>query len=732
MIPAKDRNGTVEVGGMSQKRLRAGASMLALASASALMVGSAPAQEARPRPSINLFGETGLIDMPTAESQPDGQITLSYSQFANSSRRNFTFQILPRLSGTLRYSTIEDAGRPNDPEFELNDRSFDFRLQLLKESGWVPSVAVGLRDFLGTGVYSAEYVVATKTVAEDFSATLGIGWGRLSGVGGFENPFCALAESWCTRDTDYGEGGTPLWGAFFHGEDAALFGGVEWRATDRFTLKVEYSPDEYVREQQSPTSDFKRKSSVNFGAEYRWLEGVTVGAYYMYGDAVGFNVVVSGNPLRPLAPQDLGAGPLPVNPRAADAPRGTAWTTNPAALDQLATALAEALDAEGIQLEGMEVQGDTVSVDVTNRRYNQDPRAIGRTARVLQVGMPASIETFRITPVLGGVRTTTVTIDRSQYEAQVSRFDAGEQSWQTVGIEGAAPSLSRQGWRREAYPDFDWSIAPAPYLFLLTPSDPIRLGINLDLAGTLSFAPGLSTTGRLSQPLINVPDDPGPSETELPPVRSDTPRYFAGYDPKLAQLTVDYLFKLNENTYGRASAGYLERMFAGVGGEVLWKPVDQSWGLGADINYVWQRDFDSLGFGFYDYDVVTGQASLYWDTGWYGMEVELDAGRYLAGDWGGTFQLTRRFANGWAVGAYFTLTNVTSEDFGEGSFNKGVAIEIPFRWTVPFETRQTRALALTSVSRDGGARLDISNRLYPIVRDFDRGHLAQNWGSFWQ
>ena len=77
-------------------------------------------------------------------------------------------------------------------------------------------------------------------------------------------------------------------------------------------------------------------ASANFGAEYRWLEGVTVGAYYMYGDAVGFNVVVSGNPLHPVAPQDLGAGPLPVNPRAPDAPRGTAWTTNTAALDQLA------------------------------------------------------------------------------------------------------------------------------------------------------------------------------------------------------------------------------------------------------------------------------------------------------------------------------------------------------------------------------------------------------------
>ena len=85
--------------------------MLALASASALVVGSsARRRKPRPRPSINLYGETGLIDMPTAQSQPDGQITASYSQFGDTSRRNFTFQILPRLSGTLRYSTIKNWG----------------------------------------------------------------------------------------------------------------------------------------------------------------------------------------------------------------------------------------------------------------------------------------------------------------------------------------------------------------------------------------------------------------------------------------------------------------------------------------------------------------------------------------------------------------------------------------------------------------------------------------------
>src|SRR5690606_39207047 len=115
-------------------------------------------------------------------------------------------------------------------------------------------------------------------------------------------------------------------------------------------------------------------------------------------------------------------------------PRGTGWAQNTSARDQLALALAEALRAEGIQLEEMQVTGTTVEVGVTNRRFNQDPRAIGRTARVLAIGMPASVETFRITPMLGGLRTTTIEIDRSEFEAQVDRPDAGQRSWETVGL----------------------------------------------------------------------------------------------------------------------------------------------------------------------------------------------------------------------------------------------------------------------------------------------------------
>src|SRR6476661_5445295 len=79
--------------------------------------------------------------------------------------------------------------------------------------------------------------------------------------------------------------------------------------------------------------------------------------------------------------------------------------------------------------------------------------------------------------------------------------------------------------------------------------------------------------------------------------------------------------------------------------------------------WVAQRDFDSpFGFGYYDYNVVTGHATLYWNTGWNGFEAQFSAGRYLAGDWGGTVAVQRTFANGWSLGAYATKTDVTSDE----------------------------------------------------------------------
>ena len=61
---------------------------------------------------------------------------------------------------------------------------------------------MGLRDFIGTGLYSGEYLVATKNIGSRVKLTAGIGWGRLSGENNFENIFGRANRA--SRSTGFG------------------------------------------------------------------------------------------------------------------------------------------------------------------------------------------------------------------------------------------------------------------------------------------------------------------------------------------------------------------------------------------------------------------------------------------------------------------------------------------------------------------------------------------------
>ena len=175
-------------------------------------------------PSRNMFGMTGLIELPTAEFQPDGEISLTVGYFGDFLRNTLAVTILPGVEVSFRYSVIDnffdraDGGR-------LFDRSFDIKIRLIKEGRYWPAVAIGLQDFLGTGIYSGEYVVATKHFGPDFVVTAGVGWGRFAGRNGFYNPVRAITDRADDRAGFEGEGGTPNFGRYFQGPEVSLFGG---------------------------------------------------------------------------------------------------------------------------------------------------------------------------------------------------------------------------------------------------------------------------------------------------------------------------------------------------------------------------------------------------------------------------------------------------------------------------------------------------------------------------
>ncbi|MDA9567538.1 YjbH domain-containing protein, partial [Planktomarina temperata] len=54
---------------------------------------------AEPRVTYNAYGMPGLVDMPSAQSAPDAELSFSVSQSGESLRNTLTFQIAPRLTG---------------------------------------------------------------------------------------------------------------------------------------------------------------------------------------------------------------------------------------------------------------------------------------------------------------------------------------------------------------------------------------------------------------------------------------------------------------------------------------------------------------------------------------------------------------------------------------------------------------------------------------------------------
>jgi hypothetical protein len=711
------------------------------------LVGAAPAR-AEQTGSLNLYGATGLIDMPSGEAQPDGQLSISTGVFGPISRTTLSFQVTPRLSASFRFLGIRqwnDAFCPPDcggiNQFETYyDRSFDLRYQVFTEGRYRPAVTVGLQDFAGTGVLSGEYVAATKTLAPGLKVTAGLGWGRLGSYGGIGSPFGDRPP------VDIGFGGEFNADTWFRGP-AAPFGGIEWQVNDRLNLKAEYSSDAYEEEAER-RGTFRRRSPLNFGAEYQVNDGLRLGAYSMYGSEFGVVAHLTLNPRKFPGGGTAEGAPLPVRSRGAEG-----WSTgtvkDTGSLAKMTADLAKLLAEDGIRVEGLSADGHVAELRIRNTAIHAGPQAIGRSARAMTRVLPPSVEVFRIVPVVNGMGTSAITMRRTDLEALEHDVDGAEAMRVTAQVRAAGPQLSDSLRDSTLYPAFSWSIAPYNRVRFFDQTDPFKIDVGLRGTVRYEIRPGLTLQGSVTQKLAGNLDDrpPIPERGGLQPVRSAIYFYDRDGTTALETLTLAWNGKLGRDLYGRVTVGYLERMFGGISTEVLWKPVNSRLAFGAELNYVAQRSPDQ-DFGFdlpaemYEtdagpaagpssYRVATGHVSAYYQMK-NGFNLQLDVGRYLAGDVGATISIDREFANGWRIGAFATKTNVSAEEFGSGSFDKGIRLEIPFAWVLGKPTRRSTTTVIRPFGRDGGARLEVDGRLYEQVRDYHTPQLDRQWGRFWK
>ncbi len=697
---------------------------------SALLVGwtsSAAAQSDMPT-TMNFYGTPGVIDMPGATMRPDGDVSVTVSHFAGMTRSTLSFQITPRMSGSFRYIGLQDWDFGG---FETYfDRSFDISYQLFTEGRIRPALTLGLRDFVGTGIYASEYIVASKSFGDDVRVTAGIGWGRLGSYGSIGAPFSETREGF---DGGTDRGGRLSYDSWFRG-DAAPFGGVEWRVNDKVTLKAEYSSDNYDTE-AGARGIFDRSSPFNFGVEYKAYDALTIGAYSLYGSEFGIMAHVGLNPRKPATPFRA-PPPDPVLPRVDPQENPDAWTTGWAeniegSAPVIRDALEPVLRKSGLRLVSLDLQATRVELRYRNQRYFAEANAIGRAARALAQILPPSVETFDLVPVQGDIAVARYTLQRSDLERLETHPDAANAllTVTSIGEPKAAPGPDAIE-SATPRPRFSWAVEPYILPTYFDPDAPVRADAGIRARASYRFAPGLTGYASVRKKLVgNRGDSRRLSNSVLPRVRTDVILYAREGDPALERLYLDYRARLGGSLYGRVAAGYFEEMFGGVAAELLWKPVNSRLGFGAEIAHVMQRDYD-VRFTFQDYDITTGHLSAYYDFG-NGFHGQLDAGRYLAGDLGSTLTLTREFSNGWRLGAFATFTDVSFDDFGEGSFDKGIILSVPVNWMLGRPNKSSYGTIIRPIQRDGGARLALPNRLYGSVRRAHRQDVVETWGRVW-
>ncbi|WGW04630.1 YjbH domain-containing protein [Tropicibacter oceani] len=711
-------------------RHRARLNGLGLVMASGLAGSAAMAQDAPFVPSHNLFGVPGLVDMPTGEVDPDATIAATMAQIGDTRRTTISFQITPRLSGTFRYSGIGSFRHPDSVNGVFYDRSFDLRYQLLKEGDIMPSVVVGFQDLIGTGLYGGEYLVATKSVAPGLKLTGGLGWGRLGSYNSF-------GTTGTRPNVVLGRGGVPTYDRWFRGPVAG-FGGLSYAPNANWNFSLEYSSDNYNIE--TARGNMSKDSPWNFGIDYRFRSGSQLSLYHFNGNEVGAQFTLVMNPKTFGVGGGIEQASFPVKVRPAGSASDLGWIGNTAVIDSANQELRALAAKDGLHVEGLTLEANRATVRLVNPRYGAPSQAIGRTARAMSRTLPASVEEFVIVPVESGMAMSAVVMRRSDLERL--EHEGAEQMLARTSIVdayGRLPELDPG-----LYPKFSWAFGPYAAISLFDPDNPLGLEVGLRANADWQVAPNIILSGAVTKELGNNSGDKiRVDKSNLPRVRTDRAQYATQGDPAIKYLQVAMYGRPGRNLYSRLTLGYLESMYAGASGEVLWKPVNSRFALGAELNYVMRRDYDQL-FGLQsmtttdpvtgikrDIPNLNGHLSAYYSFG-NGFHGQLDVGRYLAGDYGATIALDREFANGWRIGAYATKTNASFEDFGEGSFDKGLRFTIPIASFIGTPTRKNDSFTLQSLTRDGGARLSVRGRLYDQVRDYHEPDVVNSWGRFWR
>ncbi|MBE4160125.1 YjbH domain-containing protein [Vibrio parahaemolyticus] len=681
------------------------------------------------QPSQSDFGGVGLMQIPTGRMAPEGEFNFSVTGSDEYLFYNVTLQLMPWLETTIRYTRVHDLPYSSsfpDVDNEYTDKGIDFKFRLWEESEYMPEIALGVRDFAGTGLFDAEFIAATKRYSNSklgtFDFTLGMGWGYLGTRDTVTNPFCKASDKFCDRPSEFlSTGGTTNFDRAFKGP-AALFGGIEYQTLHKpLRFKLEYDGNDYSTDYPVVQAgvDMTPHTPWNFGVLYR-LGMADFRLSYERGDTLVAGLTLNTN-----------FNDMPSFWR--DTPTPEIEDNQPEELSDVDWArVTENLDKiAGYQNTRIYVDDNTVTVVGEQKKYRDRTEAHEKAAAVLHNEMPDDIDTYAINERSRGLVGEQTIISKEKYR------DFAQVNYLNPKIEDATSRTSAKPTGESVYDGFerfDWGFAPKLVQTLGNAEDFYLFSVGLSGNASYWLTDNLEIGGSLYWDWYNNYDKfiyvTPPDGTTVPRVRTMFRAYQNEHAVTMSNLQLTWFQEYSNTMEQQFYAGYLESMFAGVGTEFLYRPHGANWAIGADVNVISQRDPQSY-FGVYDqkwqnvpeyghpFQVIdkgfTGFVSGYYYPQWDFLQdlmIQVDVGQFLAGDVGTQINVSKQFKSGVIAGAFASFTDLSADEFGEGSFTKGFYLSIPFDIMTVKPSNNRANFSWQPLTRDGGQKL---GRKYSLI-----------------
>ncbi len=611
------------------------------------------------------------------------------------------------------------------------DKGFNVKASFDPKIKYFPKLAIGIDDIAGTGYFSREYIVSTFNF-NHFKLTVGSGWGKYDVGNGISNPLSIFSDHFRTRSNDKESlGGTLNINEWFTG-DASIFGGVEWFIPfgRGLRLKIENNSFDYFDFSAGLREDAKyslRKSDsdFNFGLSYplkkygyidlSFIKGNTVNLTFTFG-ATFNEKLVKKNKIRPKLSNNKDKlsfyEDLLVNLR------------NNNILLQTAS-FKEDLNED---------TNDNLDIAIAIS-YSNPIRSSSYTAYVASmVAKNHNLEpnTINVAHTILGMETNNVQYFNKDVSNLQKKIPIELVMNRTEFQPGNKDNFLRNEFKPKVkFPAVFQSISPNLVPHVGNPEKFLFRGFVLQHESEIQFSRKLVLSSNLKFNLSNNFRDTltGPGSPFLPHVRTDLMEYLKESDNYISRMQLDYFWSPKRQIYSKLSAGIFEMMYGGIGIETLYKPFDSNFMMGFELYKVQKRAFDQK-IEFLDYKTTTGHINLNYFFEDFGIIANLSLGKYLAKDIGYTLDLSRITKSGFRAGIFFTRTNVSAEEFGEGSFDKGFYFKIPFNLFSKDYTLQSLDFKLRPLTRDGGAKLERDKALMDLINNASYSEIYRGWNGF--